>query len=148
MEFQYSSLLWPAAGAAVAAVLLTKLKSRVELSKAKHPSLAGHARIAKRLASLIPFYEFGEAQFFSSDQAPDEVAARRRAGFVRLSNLFHERFVKTRALTDEVKESISDLQFTSAYRVPFQYSRLVRENLSTGVFLQSSDGVTFTDLDG
>jgi glutamate-1-semialdehyde 2,1-aminomutase len=148
MEFQYTSLLWPAAGAATAAVLLTKLKSRVELSKAKHPSLAGHARIAKRLAALIPFYEFGEAQFFSSDQAPDEVAARRRAGFVRLSNLFRERFVKTRALTDEVKESISDLQFTSAYRVPFQYSRLVRENLSTGVFLQSSDGVTFTDLDG
>jgi glutamate-1-semialdehyde 2,1-aminomutase len=148
MEFQYTSLLWPAAGAATAAVLLTKLKSRVELSKAKHPSLAGHARIAKRLAALIPFYEFGEAQFFSSDQAPDEVAARRRAGFVRLSNLFHERFAKTRALTDEVKESISDLQFTSAYRVPFQYSRLVRENLSTGVFLQSSDGVTFTDLDG
>jgi glutamate-1-semialdehyde 2,1-aminomutase len=148
MEFQYSSLLWPAAGAAAAAVLLTKLKSRVELSKAKHPSLAGHARITKRLVALIPFYEFGEAQFFSSDHPPAEVAARRRAGFVRLSNLFHERFVKTRVLTDEVRESISDLQFTSAYRVPFQYSRFVRNKLATGVFLQSSDGVTFTDLDG
>jgi glutamate-1-semialdehyde 2,1-aminomutase len=32
--------------------------------------------------------------------------------------------------------------------VPFQFSRIVRENLSAGSFLQSSDGVTVTDLDG
>ncbi len=148
MEFQYSFLLWPVAGAAATIALLAKLKPRLELSRAKHPSLAGHARIAKRIASLVPFYEFGEAQFFSSDHPPEEVAARRRAGFARLSDLFRERFAKTRALTEEVKSSISDLQFTSAYRVPFQYSRLVRENLNSGVFFQSSKGVILTDLDG
>jgi glutamate-1-semialdehyde 2,1-aminomutase len=32
--------------------------------------------------------------------------------------------------------------------VPFQYSRLVRENLGSGSFMQSSSGVTVTDLDG
>ena len=148
MEFQYSFFLWLAAGGAAAALLLAKLKPRLELSKAKHPSLAGHARIAKKIAAHIPFYEFGEAEFFSSDRPPDEVAALRRAGFVRLSNTFRERFAKTRALTEQAKVSISDLQFTSAYRVPFQYSRMVQENLSTGVFLQTSEGVTFTDLDG
>ncbi len=138
-----------AAGAAAAAVVaLAKLKSRLALSKAKHPSLAGHSRIAKRIASLIPFYEFEEEQFFCSDDPPEHVAARRRAGFARLSEEFRERFAKTRALTADVKESISDLQFTAAYRVPFQYSRLVQENLNAGVFLQSSAGVTLTDLDG
>ena len=30
------------------------LKARLELSKAKHRSLAGHARIARLVASLVP----------------------------------------------------------------------------------------------
>ena len=33
-------------------------------------------------------------------------------------------------MTAEAAEHISDLQFTEAYRVPFQYSRLVREHLA------------------
>ena len=32
--------------------------------------------------------------------------------------------------------------------MPFQYSRLVREHLGTGAFMQSSAGVTVTDVDG
>ena len=51
-------------------------------------------------------------------------------------------------MTAEIRDGISDLQFTDAYRVPFQYSRMVREHLSAGTFLQSSSGVTVTDLDG
>ena len=42
----------------------------------------------------------------------------------------------------------SDLRFVGRYRVPFQYSRLVRENLKSGSFLSASSGVTVTDLDG
>ena len=51
-------------------------------------------------------------------------------------------------MTAEAATRISDLQFTETYRVPFQYSRLVRENLGTGAFMQSSAGVTVTDVDG
>ena len=43
---------------------------------------------------------------------------------------------------------VSDLQFVETYRVPFQYSRLVRENLGAGAFVESSKGVTLTDPDG
>ena len=104
--------------------------------------------MAKRVAGQLPFYEYADAAFFESDGASGEVAARRRAGFARLSDLYRERFAKTRALTDEVKSGISDLQFTGRYRVPFQFSRIVRENLSAGSFLQSAAGVEVTDLDG
>jgi glutamate-1-semialdehyde 2,1-aminomutase len=141
-------IAWYALGGAAAAALLIKLKSRLELSRAKHPSLAGHARIAKRIASLIPFYEYDEETFFRADKAPAEIVARRRAGFMRLSALYRDRFAETALLTAQVKESISDLQFTAAYRVPFQFSRFVREHLNAGVFVQSSSGVIVTDLDG
>jgi glutamate-1-semialdehyde 2,1-aminomutase len=130
------------------ALALAKLKRRLELSMAKHPSLTGHARMARRIASLVPFYEYDESRFFNSDDAPHEVAERRRAGFGRLAKLYEERFPKTRLATAKVKDTISDLQFTDVYRVPFQYSRVVREKLRAGTFVESSAGVTLTDLDG
>jgi glutamate-1-semialdehyde 2,1-aminomutase len=148
MESRYTLFALSALGAAVLIASLAKLKTRLELSKAKHRSLAGHARMGKRIASLIPFYEYDEAQFFRADSAPDDIAARREAGFARLSKLYRDRFAETNQLTAKVKDSISDLQFTEAYRVPFQFSRIVREHLSVGAFVQSSSGVTLTDLDG
>jgi glutamate-1-semialdehyde 2,1-aminomutase len=137
-----------ALGAAALAAGLPKLKSRLELSRAKHPSLAGHSRMARRIAALVPYYEYGEDRFFGTDGAPEEIAARRREGFMRLSALFRERFGNTVRATEEVQEGISDLQFTAVYRVPFQYSRFVRRHLKTGAFVQSSAGVSLTDLDG
>ena len=87
-------------------------------------------------------------QFFCSDGAPDDVAARRRAGFEQLAALYKTRFAETSRRTAEAAEYIPDLQFTGAYRVPFQYRRMVRANLPLGAFLQSAEGVTVTDLDG
>jgi glutamate-1-semialdehyde 2,1-aminomutase len=127
---------------------LPRLKRRLELSRAKHPSLNGHPRWAKRVAGWIPGYAYDEEQFFASDGAPRAVAAKRRAGFGQLAALFAERFARSVALTDKARESISDLQFTSSYRVPFQYGPYLREHLKTGAFLCASSGVTVHDLDG
>ena len=135
-------------GAVVAGALFARLKARLDLSRAKHLSLAGHARMARRIASMIPFYEYDEHRFFRSDDPPEEVAVRRRDGFMRLAGLYHQRFVQTKALTAEAAAGISDLQFIGAYRVPFQFGRLVRQHLTAGSFLAASSGVTVTDLDG
>jgi glutamate-1-semialdehyde 2,1-aminomutase len=142
------SIAFYVAAVCALAVLLRRLQKRLQLSRAKHPSLAGHSRMARRFASVVPFYEYGEAHFFRADAAPDNVAAARRAGFMRLAAVFTERFRETAALTDEIVGGVSDLQFTSRYRVPFQFSRFVREHFKAGGFLESSSGVTVTDLDG
>src|SRR4051812_14487681 len=109
------ALYLPAAVVAITAVAvaLGPLRSRLELSKAKHPSISGHARWSQRLARLIPFYGYDEERFFRSDDSPDNVAALRRAGFARLSLLFRERFARSAVQTTEAAESVSDLQFTS-----------------------------------
>jgi glutamate-1-semialdehyde 2,1-aminomutase len=129
-------------------IVLRKLQLRLQLSLAKHRSLTGHARMSRRLAALVPFYEYGEDHFFRADEAPPEVAATRRAGFMRLAATFAERYAVTAARTAELADSISDLQFTSRYRVPFQFSRFVRKHFKTGTLLASSAGPTVTDLDG
>jgi len=141
----------PAAYAMCVAIpipVLDSLRQRLELSRAKHPSLTGHARMSRRVASLIPFYEFDEHRFFRSDDPPEHVAARRREGFQRLASLYREKFPQTSALTAQVRDGASDLQLTHAYRVPFQYSRIVRQALSAGSIVAASAGITFTDLDG
>lgn len=136
-----------ALGLGALAISLPALKRRLELSQAKHRSLAGHSRMARRVAKLVPFYFYTEERFFDSDGAPADYIARRQASLARLSELFRQRFPRSLALTREAREGISDLQFTSNYRVPFQYSRHLRELLPVGNFVQSSSGVTVTDLD-
>ena len=125
-----------------------RAKRRLELSRAKHASLTGHSKMAKRLAALLPGYAYDEDKCFGSDGAPIEVQRQRRAAFERLVALYNERFPKSAALTAQASAGISDLQFTGSYRVPFQYSPYLRKHLKTGSFLQSSAGVTVEDLDG
>ena len=141
-------LWWYIGGALLALLALRSVWLRLLLSRAKHPSLAGHSRLARRVARFITYYEYDETRFFNADGAPAEVAAQRRAGFTQLSQLFAQRFAKAAALGREVARSVSDLQFTMRYRVPFQFSRMVREYLPGGTFLESSSGVTVTDVDG
>ena len=47
-----------------------KIHARLLLSKAKHPSLRGHPRMARRLAGWIRFYEYDDDTFFRADDAP------------------------------------------------------------------------------
>src|SRR5215813_6224783 len=109
-----------AAGAVAAtAAVAPKVKARIELSRAKHRSLAGHTKMSRRISRLIPFYEFDINDFFRSDGAPGEVATRRQDGFFRLAALYQERFAKGRQMTSQASGQISDLQFTQSYRVPF-----------------------------
>jgi glutamate-1-semialdehyde 2,1-aminomutase len=133
---------------AMLAVTLPWAKRRIELSLAKHPSLTGHSRMAKRVASLVPGYAYDATRFFNSDHAPVAVVARRRAGLARLASLYTERYARSLALTAQAAEGLSDLQFTGAYRVPFQYSPYLRQQLRVASFVRESAGVTITDLDG
>src|SRR5262249_61736573 len=86
-------------GAGALTTSLVKLKGRLVLSKSKHRSLTGHARMARRFAALVPFYEDDEHLFFRADAPPEEVALRRKAGFMRLAEPFRTRVSKTSGLT-------------------------------------------------
>ena len=135
------------AGLGLLAALSPAIRRRIELSRAKHRSLAGHSRMAKRLARWMPGYSLDEDRFFDCDGAPADVAARRKAAFFELAKNLQTRHELSLRTTQQAREHISDLQFTAAYRVPFPFSKLVREHLKVGAFLQSAQGVEVTDLD-
>src|SRR5262245_40892179 len=120
---------------------------RLELSLAKHPSLAGHAKLSRRMAALLPYYGYNEREFFACDGAPPEVAAQRRAAFDRLAASFRSRAPESIAFSDSLAGGLSDVQFTDAYRVPFQFRDYVRARLRVGSVVAESRGVELRDLD-
>ena len=127
---------------------LPRALRRLQLSGAKHGSLAGHSRMAKRLAAQIPGYSYDEERFFGSDGAPAVTVGRRREGFAALAALYAQRFPLSAAMTLRAKAGLSDLQFTSSYRVPFQYGAYLRQHLGIASFVRAADGVQIEDLDG
>ncbi len=136
---------------AVITILLLALPfavRRFELSRAKHRSLAGHSRWSRRMAGWVPFYEYDETAFYGCDGASHDIAQRRRNGFAALSRQYQTLFPKGAALARELEANVSDLQFTSRYRVPFQFSSYVREHLRSGSFYECSVGTRLRDLDG
>ena len=132
----------------VVLVLLYLLWIRLRLSLAKHPSLRGHAKWSRRIARLVPYYSFGEDRFFNSDDAPTEVAEQRKTGFDRLLRQLHARSPKSLAFGAELDSSISDVNFTSAYRVPFPYREGLAKALRQGSVVDHSEGVRLRDIDG
>src|SRR5262245_30988122 len=92
------------AGLATAALaaLFGPLRSRILLARATHPSLQGHARLARWIAKQLPFYEFDERHFFDSDAAPPQVKAMRQTGFDRLAGVLNARAPQTNRLTESL----------------------------------------------
>jgi glutamate-1-semialdehyde 2,1-aminomutase len=134
--------------AVVTLLLLKKVFIRLQLSKAKHPSLTGHSKLARRLAKLVPAYELDEEHFFDCDGAPSDIAQRRRNAFDRLAAYFRETSPQSLALSEELEGSISDVLFTNAYRVPFQYARHVKDSMKLGNIVTASASTQVQDLDG
>src|SRR5258708_13426081 len=122
-----------------------KLRARLALSRAKHRSLAGHSRLSRRIAALVPRYAFDDAHFFAADDASAEVADRRRAAFEGLSRILRTTSARTLDQTAEAAPHISDLQFTERYRVPFPFSPAAKTHLPARPFVASPTGVHVTD---
>jgi len=142
------NLLLTAAAAPLAAWLVYKAHLRLQLSRAKHRSLRGHSRMSRRLAKLVPYYSYDEPQFFASDGAGDTIVEKRRQGFRALAERLASKAPKSIEATTQAVDGVSDLKFTGAYRVPFQYREYASRHLGSAAFAEETDGVRIRDLDG
>ena len=136
------------AAAIIGLLLFRKVYIRLRLSRAKHPSLSGHAKMSRRMARLTSFFDYGPERYFSTDLAPAEVEARRRAGMERLRKQFAEGSPRTLAHGESLEPAISDVQFTSRYRVPFPFSRGLPREFRYGSVVTQTQGTRLRDLDG
>ena len=132
----------------LAAWLVLRFKQRLELSLAKQPGLGGHLRWAKRIANWMPNYQYPAEAWFCVDTAPPNIAAVRQTALQSLGDRLRDKAARTIAHTQAVKPMISDLQFISQYRVPYQFRNVLSQYLQLGSFATTSDGVYLSDMDG
>ncbi|HEX4856877.1 MAG TPA: aminotransferase class III-fold pyridoxal phosphate-dependent enzyme [Limnobacter sp.] len=125
-----------------------KAHRRLQLSRAKHPGLSGHVRMAKRVSKLLPNYSLEGNEFFSCDDAGPALGSRRRRGFDQLAADLQAKMPKGKVLLQQAISSISDAQFTHLYRVPFQFRKMASAHLLPATFLERSEGVRVWDVDG
>ncbi len=128
--------------------LIGKARQRLQLSLAKNPSLGGHLRWAKRIARRIPGYSYTVEQWFDVDGAAADIVQKRQYGLATLGQDLTVRSPLTLQHTAESKKMIADLQFISQYRVPYQFRDVLQQHIQIGSFMQSSDGIWLTDMDG
>jgi len=133
--------------AAAVLLLLPRLYRRLQVSRAKHPSIRGHARMSRRLAAFLPYVGYSEENALVADGAPASVAHQRRKALETLSDQL-KASEKTLELTSELESGVSDLQFTNAYRVPFQFRDLAKKHLRVGAFADATEGVKIRNPDG
>lgn len=135
--------------AAVASLYgVCRLAVRLQLSRAKHPSLRGHSNWSRRVARLVPFFSYSDQEFFASDGAPGAVQQQRRQALINLQHQAEQQSPKTLAHLRAIKDSVSDVRFTSRYRVPFPYSDQLPECFRLGTMADASRGSRVRDLDG
>jgi len=130
------------------AILVLRVARRLQLSLAKHPSLRGHSRWARRIARWVPYYSFDQTEFYCSDGATESIAQRRRNGLQRLVASARSRSPLTLAAGATLGDCISDVSFTSAYRVPFQYRAGIPQELRQNGIASATNDVRICDLDG
>lgn len=134
--------------AVIVLLIVYKIWMRLQLSRAKHPSLSGHAKMSRRMAKLIPYFSYDEQMFFTSDGAPESILELRKVGFQRLQDDFQTKSPKSISFSQSLDDSISDAHFTNAYRVPFPFREYAREHLKMGAVADTTSGVQIKDLDG
>lgn len=128
--------------------LVSRLVTRLQLSRAKHPSLRGHSKWSRRIAAKIPYFTYAESEYFNSDGAPNDIAKRRQIGMQRLQTNLAKQSAKTLAYCESIEQSISDVRFTSQYRIPFPYRKLLSKTFKLGSIAVETQGSKIKDLDG
>ena len=129
-------------------ILLRKVYIRLQLSQAKHPSLRGHARWSRRIARLVPYFEYGEERFFCTDGAPADIAGKRRDGMEKIRRSIRGTSAGSQAFSASLEDSVSDVRFTSAYRVPFPFRNYLAAEFKRASIVDETDGVRVKDIDG
>lgn len=128
--------------------LIYKVAIRLQLSKAKHPSLRGHSKWSRRIAGKIPYFTYKDSVYFCSDGAPKDIADKRRAGLQQLQQNIAAKCSQTIARYEPLEESVSDVRFTSHYRIPFPYRSKLAKEFTLGSIADETKGSQVKDLDG
>jgi len=101
----------------------------------------------KFASQIIPKYTIEEEEFFNADGCSDEVAQKRKKALQDLGNKWKAKYPKCLEFSEELKQMISDLRFTSGRCFP-AFNGVVQRYLDPSMALDRTEGVDVVDYDG
>ena len=134
---------------AALAVAAPYASRRLQLSLAKHPSLTGHARMARRVAAWVPGYAYDEAGFFGSDGAPADVQSAPARGAAAPARRLRAAASRARCRPPTPRARPSPTCSSPAPTGCRSSTRATCASIcACRRFVREAAGVTVTDLDG
>lgn len=128
-------------------LLVPKAWRRLQLSKAKHRSLAGHSKMSRCLAALLPYFSFDNEAFFNCDGADEALTKRRQKHFEELAQQLDALNPTTLTKTQQLQASLSDVNFTKKYRVPFPFRDALPTSFTHTAIVERTSDIMFEDAD-
>ena len=104
--------------------------------------------VSRGLSKWIKARDYSDDEFVRADGAGARWIELRERAIDRLAGVLQTNGAKSIAWGNEIRESFSDLRFTDANRVPFPFTRLMREKFNLCSVVTASDGPKLRDLDG
>ena len=105
-------------------------------------------RLSRLLSRFVGSVHYSAEEFLRADGVGFAWIPRRREALERLARTLEQRFARSAAWGDRLRDGFSDLRFTDANRVPFPFARLVRERFNLCSVVTASKGPRLLDLDG
>ena len=92
-------------------------------------------------------FNYDASEYFCSDGAPENIANQRKSGLNKLRLKVEITNPKTLNYCRDLEFTISDIQFTSNYRIPFPFKKLLPKAFKLGSIVTETSGVKIKDLD-
>ncbi|HEY7164846.1 MAG TPA: hypothetical protein VIB79_09820 [Candidatus Binatia bacterium] len=90
------------------------------------PAIAWMPIVSRLLSNWVKSHDYTEEEFLRGDGAPQSAVEIRKEGLDRLAKSLQERYGRSIAWANSIREGFSDLRFTDANRVPFPFVRVMR----------------------
>ncbi|MCB1878106.1 MAG: aminotransferase class III-fold pyridoxal phosphate-dependent enzyme [Chromatiales bacterium] len=93
-------------------------------------------------------FSYTPDEYFSTDEAPEPIARQRREAMRRLADASSRSSAESITIGAGLESGISDVGFTSRYRVPFPYADGLPKSLRYNAVVTESRDVQLRDIDG
>ncbi|MGH8515968.1 MAG: aminotransferase class III-fold pyridoxal phosphate-dependent enzyme, partial [Panacagrimonas sp.] len=100
------------------------------------------------MARFVAQFDYLGERFFASDLAPADVAAQRRQALEKLRRRLAQASPESQRVGQSLEDSVSDVRFTSQYRVPFPFRKQLPREFGFGSIVERSQGRRIQDIDG
>jgi glutamate-1-semialdehyde 2,1-aminomutase len=112
------------------------------------PGYAPTPAMSRLLSRFVGSRDLDLDSILRADGAADRWVDVRRVALDSLAREVNERSPMSAHWSDGIRDTLSDLRFADANRVPFPFARLMRERFNTASVAAASDGPYLVDLDG